>query len=147
MTFKKRIIKDTIQYSIANYTATAIGVVVSVMTKAILGTVGAGLWAIMKVFNSYGEYSDLGTRDALLREIPQLIGAREMDKCEKIQNSAFSFSMLSALFSAAAFLIMAVFVIREQALKHGVIVVAFLVIATQMYNYFLTLLRTLKKVR
>ena len=142
---KKQIVKDTLVYTFANYVAMAIGIFVSVVTKAILGTVGAGYWGILKVFTSYGEYSDLGTRNAMIREIPRALGAGKETEVRKIEDSAFAFTILAAIFSAVVIVLIAAGT-REPLLKKGLWICAGLVVATQLYNFSLTLLRTLKKV-
>lgn len=145
-TLRQRVIGDTLKYTIANYTAMAIGVLVSVLMKAVLGTSGAGYWAMMKVFGSYAEYSDLGTRDALLREVPQANGAGDIARVKRLENNAFTFTAGAAVLSAAVIALIAAFWVEDPLLRKGLFVVAPLAIATQAYNYFLTLLRTLKKV-
>lgn len=145
MSLKERIIKDTFLYAAANYVAMVIGAVVGIVTKAILGTDGAGYWAVIKVFNSYGEYSDLGTRNAMVREIPQAIGAGKSASASKTQDSAFAFTSLAALSSAAVIFAVGL-TLPDQTLRKGLIVCAALVVATQLYNFSLVLLRTLKKV-
>ncbi len=142
---KKQIVKDTLVYTFANSVAMAIGIFVSVATKAILGTVGAGYWAILKVFTSYGEYSDLGTRNAMIREIPRMIGAGKKTEARKTEDSAFAFTILAAIFSAVVIALIATRT-REPLLKKGLWISAGLVVATQLYNFSLTLLRTFKKV-
>ena len=74
MSLKERVVKDTFQYTAANYIAMAIGIPLSIALKAMLGAAGSGYWAILKVVGSYGEYSDLGVRNAMIREIPQGCG-------------------------------------------------------------------------
>ena len=93
---KRRVVKDTVTYTLANYIAMAIGILVGVVTKAILGTMGAGYWALLKVFTSYGEYSDLGTRNAMNREIPRVMGAGKQEEALKTQDSAYAFMLLAS---------------------------------------------------
>ena len=100
MGLKERIVKDTLVYSGANYIAMGLGIVISIATKAILGTVGAGYWALMKVVTSYGEYSDLGTKDAVSREIPQAAGAGDADRRSRLQDAVFSFALLMSVMAA-----------------------------------------------
>ena len=142
---KKQVVRDTLTYTFANYVAMAIGIFVSVATKAILGAVGAGYWAILKVFISYGEYSDLGTRNAMIREIPRVIGAGKAHEARKTENSAFAFTALTALFSAVVIAWVA-WSVTDPLLKKGLWISSGLVVATQIYNFSLTLLRTLKRI-
>ena len=142
---KQRVVKDTMLYTIANYAAMVIGMLVAIATKAILGTVGAGYWAVIKVFSSYGEYSDLGTRNAMIREIPRFMGAGKESEAQKMENSAYAFTILASFVSSAVIAAIA-FYTKDPVLQKGLWICAFLVIATQLYNFSLTLLRTFKKI-
>ena len=145
MSLKERLIKDTLLYSVANYLSMAIGIVLSVASKAVLGIAGAGYWAILKVFLSYSGLSDLGSKDAMLREVSQSIGAEDHEKAAATLGSAFVFlCAASAIFGAALFV--ASFFIRDETLRRCFWVLMFLVIATQTYNFMLTFLRVAKKV-
>ncbi len=142
---KRQVVKDTLMYTVANYIAMVIGILVGVATKAILGTVGAGYWAVIKVFTSYGEYSDLGTRNAMIREIPRVIGAGKHQEALKTQNSAYAFTLLASFFSSVVIAVIA-WTTQDPVLRKGLLICTALVVATQLYNFSLTLLRTLKKV-
>ena len=146
MSLKKRVLKDTLQYTAANYLAMAIGIPLSIIMKAILGPAGSGQWALIKVFGSYGEYSDLGTRNAMIREIPQAVGAGDEIRQDKIRDAAFSFTFLASFFSAAVIFAVSFFAGGGPVIRQGMRVLAFLVATTQFYNFSLTLLRTGKKV-
>ena len=45
MHFRERIIKDTMMYTMANYLAMGVGIFLSIITKGILGPLGAGYFA------------------------------------------------------------------------------------------------------
>ena len=143
---KKTLIKDTALYSLANYFAMALGIVVSIIAKALLGAAGAGQWALIKVFCSYGEYSDLGTRNAMLREMAQSSGSGDKEKSLLVRDSSFSFMSLMACVSATIIFFSAFFKVQDPVLRKGLFVASLLVIATQGYNFYLCLLRTLKKI-
>lgn len=145
MSLKERIAKDTFLYASANYFAIGVGATLGIVTKALLGTAGAGYWAVIRVFNSYGEYSDLGTRNAMIREIPQALGAGNSAAVSKTQDSAFAFSSLASLISAGVILTVGLGM-KDDTLSKGLVVCAALVVATQLYNFSLVLLRTLKKI-
>lgn len=145
MSLKQRVVKNVFFYSLANYVAMGIGIIVGIATKAILGTVGSGYWALIKIFNSYGEYSDLGIRNAMIREIPRSTGAGDMEGAVRTQRNAYSFTLLAS-FSAAAVIGVSSFFVRDAVLKKGLLIVSALVVATQLYNFTLTALRTSKKV-
>ena len=75
---KHIIIKDTLIYSGGSYIAIIIGFTVSVLSKRFLGVSGAGYWALLTVITTYGMYISLGMQNALIREVPQSIGAKIM---------------------------------------------------------------------
>ncbi len=142
---KKKIIKDTMIYSAANYIAMVIGVLVSFGIKIILGTVGAGYWAILKVVISYGEYSDLGTRNILSRDLPQAVGEGNFKKIALVKDVTFSFSMSMSILSALFVAVFAMLKVHDVTLRYGLVVIALLIILTQGYNYFIVILRAEKK--
>lgn len=146
MKFREKIIKDTVMYSVANYIAMGIGIVLSIVTKCILGTLGAGYFAMIKVFTSYGAFSELGTRDAMLREVSQAVGAGKAEHAAKLRNTIFSFTLIASLVVVVVFLIIAVFFIKDSVMKVGIFIAGFLVFATQLYNFSLTSMRVLKDV-
>lgn len=145
MSLKERLIKDTLLYSVANYAAMGIGIVVSVASKAVLGIAGAGYWAILKVFLSYAGLSDLGSKDAMLREVSQASGAGDEERGRRVLGSAFVFlCVTSALFAAGIFVSSAF--VADPVLRRSFWVLGFLVAATQLYNFMLTFLRLSKNV-
>jgi O-antigen/teichoic acid export membrane protein len=143
---RERVIRDTMLYTSANVFAMAVGIGVSLMTKSILGAVGAGYWALLKVSQSYGEYSDLGVRDALLRDVPQALGAGDRDRAARLQDGALAFIAASAAAASAVIALAALFAVADPVLKKGLLGISLLVIATHAYSYWLNLLRLLKKV-
>jgi len=146
MHFRERIIKDTLMYSVANYIAMGVGIFLSIVTKGILGTLGAGYFAMIKVFTSYGAFSDLGTRDAMLREVAQAVGAGDQKKAERIRDTIFTFTLLSSLAVIVVFAIISMFFVKDPLMKNGVLLAGFLVLVTQIYNFSITFMRILKKV-
>lgn len=140
---KETIIKDTAIYSIANYITIAIGMVTSIALKAILGTVGAGYWAIVKLFIGYSGLSDLGVRDAALREITQSFGANDQKKAASVLSVSFGFTVITSLLAAVIVFFLS-FLINDRTLRASIWITAIVVLATQGYNFALTLLRTFK---
>lgn len=135
------------RYSFASYTATSIGVVVSLATKAVLGATGAGYWEFMKVFLSYGEYSDLGMSEAMRREMSQAIGAGDKPRSQHVSDVVFSFTAVAAIIFATGLVLFAIFFVQNPVLRIGLFATAALAVAQQFYNFMLTLLRTTKKIR
>lgn len=146
MKFRERIIKDTILYSTANYIAMGVGIFLSIITKSILGTLGAGYFAMIKVFSSYGAFSDLGTCTAMLRETAQAAGASNQKEVERVRDAAFTFTVFASFAVIAIFTIISIFFIKNPLMKKGVLLAGFLVLVTQAYNFALTFMRVLKKI-
>jgi len=143
---KHTIIKDTLLYSGANYITIIIGFVVSIFSKRVLGVSGAGCWALLSVILLYGMYISLGIKNALYREVPQCIGAKEPVKAEKIQNVTFSYLISVSLAGSAVIWLLSLFFFTDPLLKTGVKIVAVLMFVTQMYNLVLTILRARKQI-
>ena len=143
---KHIIVKDTLLYSGANYITIIIGFVVSIFSKRVLGVSGAGCWAILSVVLLYGMYMSLGIKNALYREVPQCIGAKEVASAWKIQNVTFSYLLVVSLIGSVVIWILSFFLFTDPLLKTGVKIVAVLVFVTQMYNLVLTILRARKQV-
>ena len=146
MHFRQRIIKDTLMYSLANYIAMGIGIILSIVTKGILGTLGAGYIAMIKVFSSYGAFSDLGTGMAMLREVSQAVGADDQEKAERVRDAVFTFTLLAALVVIVVFAAISIFFVKDPLMKQGVFLAGFLVLVTQIYNFSITFMRVIKKV-
>lgn len=133
-------------YTLANYIAMGIGIFLSIFTKGILGPLGAGYFAMIKVFSSYGAFSDLGTRDAMLREVAQAVGAGNQKEAEKARDTVFTFTVLASLIVIVVFTVISIFFVKDPLLKNGILLAGFLVLVTQLYNFSLTFMRILKKV-
>ncbi len=143
---KHIIIKDTLLYSGANYIVIIIGFVVSIFSKRVLGVSGAGCWALLSVVLLYGMYINMGINNALYREMPQCIGAKEVAKAGKIQNVTFSYLIVISLVGSVVIWVLSFYLFTDPVLKTGVKIVAVLVFVTQMYNLVLTILRARKQI-
>ncbi|OIO38083.1 MAG: hypothetical protein AUJ71_03905 [Candidatus Omnitrophica bacterium CG1_02_49_16] len=146
MSLKKILVKDTMQYSIANYISMGVGIFLSIASKAILGTLGAGYWAVMKIFLTYSAFADLGVRDAGLREMTQAAGAADEITRIKIKNQSFTFTLFTAFFASLTVVVISIFGVKDPFLKNCLYVVALLVVATQLYNFMLTIFRAEKNI-
>ncbi|MEI7752471.1 MAG: oligosaccharide flippase family protein, partial [Candidatus Omnitrophota bacterium] len=146
MHFRERIIKDTMMYSVANYIAMVVGIFLSIVTKNILGALGAGYFAMIKVFISYGDLSDLGSRDAMLREVAQAVGSGKNEEARKVRDVVFCFTLISSAIVVLIFMGISLFYIKDPILRYGVMIAGPLVFVTQLYNFMITFMRILKRV-
>jgi len=143
---QKRIIKDTITYSSASYVVMIIGFFVSVFSKKFLGVSGAGYWALLTVVLTYGMCIGLGINNALVREIPQCMGAKEIEKAKKLEDVTFSYLIIAGVVGAVIIWILSFFLITDPLLKTGMKIAAVLVFVTLMYNLIQNILRARKQI-
>ena len=143
---KHTIIRDTIVYSGASYIAIIVGFFVSVFSKRFLGVSGAGYWALLTVVLTYGMYISLGIKTALVREVPQSIGAKDTDRAQKIEDATFSFLIIASLAGAVVIWMLSYYLFTDPLLKTGVKLIAILVFVTQLYNLILNILRARKQI-
>ena len=143
---KHIIIKDTLIYSGGSYIAIIIGFTVSVLSKRFLGVSGAGYWALLTVITTYGMYISLGMQNALIREVPQSIGAKKMKRAKEIEDVTFSFLIVTSLAGAVVIWLLSFFLFTDPLLKTGMKIIAVLVSVTQLYNVILNILRAKKQI-
>jgi len=143
---KHIIIKDTLLYSGASYIAIIVGIFVSVFSKRFFGVSGAGYWALLTVVITYGMYISLGIQNALVREVPQRIGAKEMEKAREIEDVTFSYLIVASLAGAVVIWLLSFFLFTDPLLKTGMKIIAVLVPMTQLYNLILNILRAKKQI-
>jgi O-antigen/teichoic acid export membrane protein len=143
---KEKIISDTLLYSSANYIVIIVGFIVSVFSKKFLGVSGAGYWALLTVVLTYGMYIGLGIQNALVREIPQCMGAKDIEKAREIEDVTFSYLIIAGVVGAVAIWILSFFLFTDPLLKTGMKIVAVLVLVTLMYNLIQNILRARKQI-
>jgi len=143
---KHIIIRDTLIYSGASYIAIFVGFFVSVLSKRFFGVSGAGYWALLTVVITYGTCISLGIQKAIIREVPQCIGAKEMEKARGIENVTFSFLIIAGLVGTVIIWLLSLFLFTDPLLKAGMKIVAVLVFMTHLYNLILNILRARKQI-
>lgn len=146
MTQKQSIIRDTLFYSSASYVAIVIGILVSIFSKRFLGVSGAGYWALLIMVQSYAAYFGMGIKKGLVREIPQSIGANEIEKAKELENVTFSYLIIASLAGAAVIWFVSFFLFTDPLLKTGMKVIAVLIPVTHLYNLMLVILRARKQI-
>jgi len=146
MTQKQSIMKDTLIYSGGSYIAIIIGLLVSIFSKRFLGVSGAGYWALLTVVMSFALYVGLGIKKGLVREIPQLIGAGEINKAKELEDTTFSFLVIASLTGAVIVWLISFFLVTDPFLKTGMKVIAVLIVVTHLYNLMLVILRARKQI-
>ena len=143
---KHIIVRDTLIYSGASYIVIIVGFFVSIFSKRFFGVSGAGYWAILTVVTTYGMYISLGIQKALIREVPQSIGAKKMEKAKEIENVTYSFLIIAGLTSTVVIWLLSFFLFKDPLLKTGMKIIAVLVPMTLMYNLIINVLRAKKQI-
>lgn len=142
-----KILRDTAQYSLANYLTQGIGMVTSVALRRFMGPLNMGAWSLLQVILSYCGYASFGTTKALMRDYPYLKGAGKHDEADKLKDRILTFSMLMSVIPAAALL--AYVALRgaslDQRLRAGLLFIAGFLFVQRFYDVLMGLLRSDKK--
>lgn len=101
MTRTSRVIKDASRYSLYFMLSQFVTVAAALLMRHFLGPVQVGVWSLVQMTVTYGQYSHLGTMQAISLEIPYQAGRGDQDRIRRIQDSIFTFSLLTAAAAAA----------------------------------------------
>lgn len=147
MSKTREIIKDAGDYSMATLLTQFVTVVAAILTRRFLGPAQMGFWALVQVILTYAYYSNLGTMDAIVREIPFYHGKNDIPKAEKIKNTTFSFCILTALIVSAGVISYA-FLRRDYLspmLFYGLLITAGLIFLQRINELLIRLVRAYKR--
>lgn len=70
--------------------------------RNILGPELYGFWLVYSVILTYGYYVNAGVLDSFSRDVPRLIGARQMKRVNRIRNVVFTWLLSTSVLAAAA---------------------------------------------
>ena len=139
---KKSILKNTVIYSASNYIAIILGFFISILSKKILGVEGAGQWAILMIFMSYGLiFGSLGIEIAITREIPQAAGRGEHGEVKRAINTGFTLTLLIGVVMSITYACISNFFVKDLVVRKGLLFTAILMVVTLLYNLNLSILR------
>jgi len=108
-----KIISHISYFSTARYLAEALFVVRGFVLARILGPAVFGIWTQMKLVLLFIQYSHLGSHDAMVREVPYLVGAGKYEEATNVQQTVIGFNLFSSAFTAVAFIFI-LFLFRER---------------------------------
>lgn len=147
MSRSKQVIADAGSYSAAVVLTQLVTIVAAVLMRRFLGPAQVGAWALMQLVLTYAEYSQLGTMNAIIREIPYFRGKGDEAKAESIKDTVFTFSILSALLCSLTVLIYAVIFSRKLSpeIFWGLCITTLLILLQRMNGLLTTLIRSLKR--
>ncbi len=147
MSRSKQVIADAGFYSAAVVLTQLITIVAAVVMRRFLGPAQVGVWALMQLVLTYADYSQLGTMNAIIREIPYYRGKGDEAKAESIKNTVFTFSLLSALLCSLGVMVYAVVLKNSLSVEifWGLCLTALLILLQRMNGLLTTLIRSLKR--
>lgn len=134
-------------YTFASLIVQAITVVVSILSRLFLGPFQMGIWAFIQVLLTYSDYVSLGTNNAIAREIPFYLGAKNYKKARELKDIVFSFCLCMSFFVGLGFIVFA-FIRKDflpQELFYGLLLTAVLVMLQRVNNLFIEILRSFRK--
>jgi len=115
--------------------------VVNLVGAKFLGPTLWGKWNILRLFLLYGPNMQLGTLNAMNREIPFLRGRGEWELIKKIQKNVLSFHILIGTF-LAVFIGALLFLLFPKDLLFPGLLMGFLMLFTVIYVYFQVYLKS-----
>ncbi len=146
MSRTRQIISDAGDYTSAALLTQFVTVIAAVLTRRFLGPSQMGVWVLVQIILTYANYTHLGTLDAIAREIPFYIGKKDEWRAEKIKNTVFSFSIMTALIVSLGVMAYA-FLWRTHlqiAVFYGLLITAALVILQRLNTLLICLVRAFK---
>jgi len=146
LSVRDKIFKDASFYSVSVYISVIFSTLKAFFLRAILGPSSYGLFSTYQVILSYAKGLHLGLLSAFEREVPYFISKRYFEKVENIKNTSFTFIHSFLLIIIAVGLILTFILVKKNSIFiNGFRIVLFIVFFQQLYNYFISLLRSEKK--
>ncbi|MFH1800838.1 MAG: oligosaccharide flippase family protein [Candidatus Omnitrophota bacterium] len=144
---KKEIMRQSGIYSASTLLTQLITFIAAFLTRRFLGPTQMGIWSTLQILVDYSKYAAMGTMTAVAIEIPYWAGKGELDRAEKIKNTAFTFLTVSSLLICIA---IAIFALLTQGkfpaeVTFGLFFVSAIIFLQRMSNLLITLLRCYKK--
>ncbi len=128
-------------YTVSRGYRRILGFLLAFLRPKLLGPESFGLWTLLRLIPSYASYSQLGTHEALRYLIPYHRGRNEQLHVQKIEDTVFTFSLLSSLLVATIIIITALTLNIEAIVRWGLIAMAFVSFLLWLYEYFLFVLK------
>ena len=143
---KKKIIVDTVNYTIAQYSSNILGFVCVIAVSRFLGPYYMGVWNLLKIVMRYCNYSTLGTGAATAYKIPFLKGKKDEEAIGEIRDSFFSFSILVSVITSLVLFVATLFLKQKYSpeIITGIYVLCLFTILQRIYNVYIVLARAHK---
>lgn len=113
MSLAGKIAGEFASYSMSYLFMQGITIVLALFIRHTLGPEQMGVWVGLQVLLSYSKYSNLGLGNAAGREIPFEKGRGHLERAERIRNSSYTFTLVSAAVLSVVMVAGAVFFRRR----------------------------------
>jgi|TARA_B100001964_G_C14231442_1_gene600231 O-antigen/teichoic acid export membrane protein len=143
---KKRILKDTSLYSLANFLVQFVGIVTAIVIRRALGPTLVGVWELLKIVLSYSMYSDMGVSTVAYRDIPFHVGQQNEQEAVKAKNTCFFYTITVSLLMSALLIAGSMFRCDgyPREIIVGLRVIGLILVMTSVYNFYILLMRAYK---
>ncbi|MGD0088592.1 MAG: oligosaccharide flippase family protein [Planctomycetota bacterium] len=135
----RRVIADSAKFLLATLAAQGNGLIRTVGLAVLLNPVQLGVWNLMNIIATYGNYISLGLLPGLNNSIPLMRGKGELERAEKAKDSVFWSNNILAL--AALVLVWGCSWIVSENYASGLRVVSFSIAGQAFYFFYFLLLR------
>ncbi|MCG3175913.1 MAG: hypothetical protein MOGMAGMI_00850 [Candidatus Omnitrophica bacterium] len=147
MSKRKEIVSQVWVYLVGTILSQGLTLAAAVLTRRFLGPVQMGVWALLQVVLKYSSYTTLGTTAAVSREIPFHAGRQDRERVERIQDTYFTYGVLSSMV-LAALLALGAALLRgrlDPVIVWGLVWTGALLVLQRFNNVLITLLRAHKQ--
>ena len=147
MSERTKIVKDFVYFSGSSYVSQTLGIVTSVLIKMYLGPTLMGVWATLQVVLRYSLWSNMGILASSYRQIPYFLGKGDEREATRIRDTSFVFTLIMSCLVAIAIFVWSIINSAKYS-EHvifGLKMISFIIVATAIYNFYLSTLRGYKK--
>ena len=144
---RQNILRDASVFSGSSYVARIMFFVRGFLGAKILGPGLYGLWSALNIILNFSYYLNLGSIEAMGREISYQKGMRSEKGMQDARNSAFSFCLVVNFIFSFALIIFTLILWNRLSLveRTGLVTVAFLSFTFFIYEFYQTAVLALKK--
>ena len=144
---RQNILRDVSFFSGGTYVSQAMFFIRGFLNAKILGPGLYGVWSALNIILSYGSYVQLGSLNAMNREIPYENGRRSAQGMDKVRNVAFTLCLTMNLIFSSVLIITALLLWNKLSLNEaiGFITIGILSLIASIYEFYKTSLIAVKR--
>ena len=144
---KTKILKDSTSLLLGRLVQMFLQLINGLIIPKLISPIQFGLWRSIFMIYQYATFSNLGTYAAIGVEMPYLKGKGDLEKRRKINSNTFYFNIFISIFLGILLIVSSFFTYGKYSLfyKYGFILFSILIIATNVSDYYLQLLRIEKE--